>query len=259
MKTKIFILFLLVNIAVAVFAADKVEQADSAYMNEDYTAAIKLYEEAASEEGVSTDLYYNIGNAYYRNGQNGKAILYYSRALKLDPTNEDAMTNLDFVKTKIVDKQDDNLTLTEKVDKNIVTLFTADGWAIVTFISFLLLILCIVGYIFLNAVRYRKISFFMGLILIISTIFCIIYSFKSAKRISSDSSAIIIDESVQLSTSPRVAKDKSEQAYFLHEGTRLEIVDSVRVSTDADNPLWYEVVVDNTHRAWISAKSVEKI
>ena len=66
-------------------------------------------------------------------------------------------------------------------------------------------------------------------------------------------------ESVQLGTSPRVPKNKSEQAFFLHEGTRLEIVDSLRNNSDTENPLWYEVKVDNLHRAWISSKNVEKI
>ena len=183
----------------------------------------------------------------------------YSRSLRLDPANEDAVINLEFVKTKIVDKQEDNLSLIEKVDNNIVTFTSADNWAILSIVLFTLLLLCVAGYIFMNEVKFRKISFFTGIIFVVILIFSLIYTFKSAKRVVNNNGAIIIVESVQLGTSPRVPKDKSEQAFFLHEGTRLEIVDSLRNNSDTENPLWYEVKVDNLHRAWISAKNVEKI
>ena len=259
MKLKIYLSLFLLSISFSVWSGNLTEAADSAYMKENYAEAIDLYNKAISEDGVSSTLYYNLGNAYYRNGQKGKAILNYSRALRLDPANEDAAINLEFVKTKIVDKQEDNLSLIEKVDNNIVTFTSADNWAIFSIVIFTLLLLCVAGYIFMNEVKFRKISFFTAIILFAILIFSLIYTFKSAKRVVSNNGAIIIVESVQLGTSPRVPKDKSEQAFFLHEGTRLEIVDSLRNNSDVENPLWYEVKVDNLHRAWISAKNVEKI
>lgn len=259
MKLKIYLTFLLLCISFSVWSGNLTEDADSAYMKENYLEAINLYNKAIAEKGVSSTLYYNLGNAYYRNGQKGKAILNYYRALRLDPANNDAAINLDFVKSKIVDKQEDNLSLVEKVDNNIVTFTSADNWAIISMVLFALLLLCIAGYIFMNEVKFRKISFFTGIILIVLLVFSIIYTLKSAKRVVNDNGAIIMVESVQLGTSPRVPKNKSEQAFFLHEGTRLEIVDSLRNNSDTENPLWYEVKVDNLHRAWISSKNVEKI
>lgn len=256
---KFFIIILSMLSIGFVSAQPLAELADSAYMNEDYAKAITLYEQALSEDGSSTTLYYNLGNAYYRGGMNGKALLNYSRALKLDPSNEDAKANLEFVNTKIVDKPVDNASLTEKVDENILTFFTADCWAICTLILFLLLMLSISGYIFLSSVKLRKISFFSGLVLLLGTAFSAIYSFKAANRHENHNEAIILDSSVQLCTSPRLPKDKTEQAFLLHEGTKLVIVDSVKVANDTINPMWYEVSVDKEHRAWISAKSVEII
>ena len=68
-------------------AQSLVEQANKAYSEDKFIEALKLYEEAVAKEGVSTELYYNIGNTYYRLGSKGKAILYYERALALDPSN----------------------------------------------------------------------------------------------------------------------------------------------------------------------------
>ena len=68
-------------------AAPIAQQADSAYNREAYGDAIRLYNEAIATEGPSTNLYYNLGNAYYRDNSLGKAILSYERALALDPSN----------------------------------------------------------------------------------------------------------------------------------------------------------------------------
>lgn len=259
MKGKIYTIIAFLLCSLNLFSQNYAEQADSAYTSEEYGKAIELYTKAIKESGTSSVIFYNLGNAYYRSGNYGKAILNYNRALKLDPTNSDAQANLDFVNTKIADKQEDNFTLMEKVDNNITTFMSANGWAYLSATLFVMFLLCVSGYIFLNTVKYRKISFFIGVILALGIVFGITYSIKSANRLLDNSEAIITDESVQLGTSPRVPRDKSEQALFLHEGTKIVIMDSVKVTNDAENPLWYEVKVDNSHRAWISAKSVERI
>ena len=89
MNLRIIIFSILCGLsAMAVKAESLIEQADSAYMNDDFAKAADLYLEAESQEGSSSDLYYNIGNCYYRQNKLGKAILYYERALRLDPSNK---------------------------------------------------------------------------------------------------------------------------------------------------------------------------
>lgn len=235
------------------------EQADAAYTADDYTKAIDLYNQAAREDGSSSILFYNLGNAYYRNGELGKAILNYQRALKLDPTNADARTNLEFVNTKIIDKPVDNDQLMDKIADHVIGFMTADGWAYTTAILFLLFMICAAGYIFINSVGLRKSSFFAALILLFATIFGIIVSVAAANRLTDNNDAVILSESVQLSTSPRQPKDKSEEALLLHEGTCVHILDSLQVKDLSDNPMWYEVLVNKEHRAWINASDVERI
>ena len=108
MNLRIIIFSILCGLsAMAVKAESLIEQAYSAYMNDDFAKAADLYLEAESQEGSSSDLYYNIGNCYYRQNKLGKAILYYERALRLDPSNKDARANLAFVNTKITDEPGD--------------------------------------------------------------------------------------------------------------------------------------------------------
>lgn len=75
----------------------------------------------------------------------------------------------------------------------------------------------------------------------------------------SDDAAIITVPSTILSTTPRVPQDRSQEAMLLHEGTKVKILDSVKSTTDSIHSLWYDVEVDNSHRAWINASAVEKI
>ena len=87
------------------------QQADSAYAADNFSLAERLYRESIAAEGTSSTICYNLGNAYYRQGNLGMAIVNYERALKLDPTNKDARINLDFVKGKITDRQIDSGSL----------------------------------------------------------------------------------------------------------------------------------------------------
>ena len=77
-------------------AAVTKSDADDAYEMKHYDKAISIYEALIKEEGATKQLYYNLGNAYFRANEIGKSILNYERALRLDPTDEDAKANLEF-------------------------------------------------------------------------------------------------------------------------------------------------------------------
>ena len=110
---KIIYVFLLLTAPFAAFSQDgngyDKELGDAAYAESNFNDAITIYEAVIAEQGGSLPLYYNLGNAYYRTNQPGKAILNYERALKIDANDEDTKANLEFVQSKIVDKipQDD--------------------------------------------------------------------------------------------------------------------------------------------------------
>lgn len=235
------------------------EQADSAYMRDDFATAATLYQQIIDEEGTSSDLYYNLGNVYYRQGMLGKAILYYERALKLNPTNEEALSNLAFVNSKITDIPGDKGTFISNTFNNIVAKLHSNTWAAIAIISFILLLIGIAMYVFSSNITIRKSGFFGGLILLVATIIANIFAYMAALRSTSNNEAIIISPSTLLSTSPREPKDRSEEAMLLHEGTKVEILDSVKNGIDSTAIIWYDVQVDNTHRAWIKSSAVEKI
>lgn len=235
------------------------EQADSAYNADNYREAADLYLHIMQTEGVSATLYYNLGNCYYRSGEMGKAILAYERSLRLDPTYEDARNNLEFVNARIPDRPGERGTFIGNAMDSAANMAHSNMWAWLAFGAFVLTLAGVLAYIFSNVVIVRKIGFFGGFVTLIATGIFIFFAYRSAAIAVADDAAIITSPSTILSTSPRVPKDRNQEAMLLHEGTKVTILDSVRSTTDSINSLWYDVEVDNNHRAWINAAAVEKI
>lgn len=231
-------------------------QADSAYSADNFALAETLYLKALETGGSSTTLFYNLGNAYYRQGNLGKAIVNYERALKLDPTNADARANLEFVNSRITDKQIDSGSYMQSIWDGTVGMFRADTWAVISLILFAVFLGALATYIFSSAVALKKTGFFGGIIVFIVTVIAVIVSFDAANRVNTDRYAIILPPSSQLSTSPREARSQAEQAFLLHEGTKVEIIDSI---SNPGEGMWYEVLVGHGERAWVKASEVEKI
>ena len=232
------------------------EKADSAYAADNFVLAEQLYKAAMEAEGTSAALFYNLGNAYYRQGNLGMSLVNYERALKLDPTMEDARVNLEFVKTKITDRQIDSGSIMTRVWDGITGFFKADTWAWIAIVLFAIFLAGACTYLFSSVVMVKKVSFFGGIIVFFLCAGAVIVSFAAANRVENDRFAIILSPSAQLSTSPREARTQSEEAFLLHEGTKVESGDSVSGTAEG---VWYEVKVGHGERAWIKAAEVERI
>ncbi len=233
------------------------QQADSAYAADNFALAEELYLKAAKEVGTSATLFYNLGNTYYRQGNLGKAIVYYERSLKLDPSNSDARDNLRFVKERIADKEPDSSSVISKAVDSVINTFHADAWAWIALALFAIFIGAAAAYLFSEIVAVRKTAFFGGIIVFLLTVCAVVISFTAANRAEADNFAIILPPAAQLSTSPREARSQSEQAFLLHEGTKVEVIDSV--SSPGDSGKWLEVRVPTGERAWIKSSDLERI
>lgn len=263
MKTTICNILVALTISIVslhVQAQSLIEQAEKAYTADNYSEALSLYLKAAEEEGISSDLFYNIGNCYYRMGKNGKAILYYERALNINPANDYARQNLEFVNNRITDNTNvDETNIIGQMINSIINTMSSNAWATTAIVLFILMLGAIAIYVFSSNVLFRKIGFFGGIVLLILTIFTNCFAYKSYKKISQKRYAIITVSSATLSTSPRVPKDKSEEAFILNEGTKIYILDSVVTKSGDIENVWFDVKADDTHRAWINKTNIDII
>lgn len=258
---KIILLFLLISVGAFVTKAESpiIAQADSAYNADDFRQAADSYLNIIQTEGPSAKLYYNLGNAYYRLGEMGNAIISYERALRLDPSDQDARNNLAFVNSRITDRPGERGTFLGNALDAMSAYAHSNAWAWSGFCCFVLTIAGLLAYLFSGVVRVRKLGFFGGIVTLLGCVICIFFAFRAATIALADNVAVIVVPSTILSTTPRVPQDRTQEAMLLHEGTKVTILDSVRSTTDSIHSLWYDVEVDNAHRAWINASAVKKI
>ena len=228
-------------------------EADLAYNNKDYAESIQLYEEQIAQNKLSnqesSQLYYNLGNAYFRNNQVAKAIVNFERALLLEPGDSDIKHNLRFAKTRIEDKIDsaDSFFVNQWI-RSIQNLYSANTWATIGIVLFILLIIAIGSYMISARLTLRKISFYTGIILLSLVIIANVFAFKQKNKIANRSTAIVMSASVSVYTSPDV---HSQELFRLHEGAK------VKIKRQEDR--WIEITIANGSVGWLQKKNVETI
>lgn len=199
------ILFAFIALVLAVASAQALtiaQRADSAYNAENYRLAIDLYRQALAHDGVSANVYYNLGNAYYRIDKLGSAVANYERALRLNPADADARQNLEFVKSRIQDRPEDDTAFLASLHHSMVQSMTANAWAWTAFVIFLLFMGAVALYIFATGVGLRKTGFFGGIVLLVMLAYSLCAASDAVERATAHSRAVVIVPSTQLSSAP---------------------------------------------------------
>ena len=254
---QIIITIIIAVLALPILANNaNIDRANQAYKQELYNEALKLYLQEAEKTGVSSALYCNIGDTYYRLKDNVHAVLYYERALLLDPSNNDARFNLEFVRGKMQLPDDAGDSWFSNWVDQTASRLSSNTWAIIAIITFLLFLAALAAYLFMDNVLIRKIGFFGGALVLVLSILANLAAFHVYHKATGGNGAIIMPESVTLCTAPREPRDKEEEAFQLQQGTRVEIIDSI---SDKTHGKWLQVSTAGGHKAWINAQDVEVI
>lgn len=254
---KYLIIFIAILSAAFTAHADSLAaQADSAYNRGDFSEAESLYKQAAQIDGVSPQLYYNLGNTYYRLNDLGHAVINYERALKLDPSMGDARANLNFVNKKILDKPEDDSSFLGNLHRAILSLASPDAWAWWAFALFVVVLACVALYVFTSNILARKTGFFGGFIVLVIFVYVLVLAAQSARLPYDHSRAVITVPTSNLSTTPGGTSGPGAKIIPVHEGTVVEIVDSLLLPGE---DIWYDVKINNATRAWVNSVDVEKI
>lgn len=228
-------------------------EADEAYRNSNFAESIRLYEAQVAQNKIinqeSAQLYYNLGNSYFRDNQIAKAIVNYERALLLAPGDSDIRHNLRFAKTRIEDKIDSaDSFFVNKWILGIQNLYSGNTWGIIGVILFILLIIAIGSYMISIQLIWRKVSFYVGIILLSMVIIINVFAFKQKNKIVNRSTGIVMAASVSIYTSPDA---HSQELFRLHEGAKVKI--------KREEGRWIEIVIANGSVGWLQKKNVETI
>ena len=222
---------------------------DSAYIKEDYATAAQIYEGLLSD-GESADVYYNLGNSYYKLGEIAKSILNYERALLLQPGNGDIRANLEVARAKAIDK----VELVPEIFfiswiKSLINIMSVDAWAWWGIVSFLFFIVALYFFIFSKQVVLKKIGFTASIVLLIITVCANIFASEQKEHLVNRTSAIVMNPSVTVRSTP---SESGTSLFILHEGRKVSIKDkSMRE--------WTEISLEDGKVGWVPASSIEVI
>jgi tetratricopeptide (TPR) repeat protein len=232
-----------------IFSQDNGEKvAEDFYAEKDYQNAAIAYEKLL-EKGESADLYYNYANTLFKNDELGKAILFYERALKINPLHTDAKANLAFVNTKITDK-------IEALQPFFITewfsflgkMLTTNQWAFLSIALFFAATILALLFIFGTYRKLRKICFYTGIFAFFLSIFSLFFAFSQKKYTENNPFAIVLSGSVSVKSSPSVS---GTELFILHEGTKIEVISKTQN--------WAEIRLSDGKTGWLQETVFEKI
>lgn len=225
------------------------ETGNQQYARGQYNAAITSYQHLLSAGSQSAELYYNLGNAYYKSNENAQAILYYEKAHKLSPGDEDININLEFARLKTVDK-------IEQAPK----FFLARWWngfilsislhtlAILSIVFFVLGAGALIIYLFAGSVGVKKASFYTGLGLFGAGLIFILMANRQIVYFNNHREAVIFSGSVTIKGGPSNA---AKNLFVLHDGTKVSVLET--------NNGWLKIRLPNGSEGWIANTDVKEI
>ena len=224
--------------------------ANEAYAQERWEDAVNDYTAIAEASMESAPLWCNLGSAWYKSGNLGKAILCYERALKLDPSYEDAKYNLELLNAMKLDRLESvpELILATWV-KNLGRMLDSDLWA-VCFLVFLVLTLAMVLLFILgSSATSRRAGFFTGVVCLLLAVASLSFSLWQKNEYMKADKAIIMKPVSSVKSSP--SGDSAKDLFVLHEGTKVQVLDNVGG--------WSNIELSDGRQGWLPSSDIEKI
>jgi tetratricopeptide (TPR) repeat protein len=221
--------------------------ANGLYEKGKFKEAIEAYGKIINQGHQSSELYYNMGNAYYQEADVGKAIWSFEKALKIDPANEDARFNLDFVSMQTIDQIDNERPGLGSWFRGVFYGPGINFWAKLS-IAFSFIFSMMLFVFFKTKTRaWKNTSLLLGTVSGLGLILSLFVSHYHAAYLSEHSEGIIIPVEVEIKLSPM---NEASSSFELHAGSKVSIV--------GHNNNWVEIEV-NGNSGWMLQEEIWEI
>ena len=222
----------------------------AAYADGDWDGAVGAWTSVEALGLEAPELYYNIGNAYFKDSDYAHAILYYERALKLDPSYSDARFNLEFAQGFIQDRIESVPEFFLKTwTRKLSYLMSSDSWAALFFVFMAVCLACALLFVLGRAAGRRRAGFFCGIAALVLALACLGFSASQKSDWYKADSAVVTVPVSSVKSSPGAGSAKD--LFILHEGTKVRLLDSVGE--------WDNVELSDGRQGWIKASDMEII
>lgn len=220
--------------------------AEQAYAKKNYKQAIVLYESILKEGMASYKLYYNIGNAYYKNNELGKAIYHYELANKLEPNNEDVKNNIRIANEKTIDKIEskENFFIVA-IKSGLVNSLSTNGWAWLSIFSLTSGLTFAFIFFITKHIGLKRIGFFISFISVIICVASMIFGFTALNNKHELKFAIITNHESKIHEEPGTT---SKTKFSLHEGAKINVLET--------NKEWTNIKLENGNEGWVKTSEI---
>lgn len=224
-------------------------EGDSAYMENDYASAIQIYENLL-KKGEAAEIYYNLGNSYYKADDIAKAILNYERALLLRPGNADIRANLEIARSKTIDK----IVPTPEFFfivwiKSLINSLSIDAWAKLGIVCFILLLVSLYLFFFSKQIVWKKAGFTGCIVFLAFVVVSNVFAYQQKSELTNRDEAIVLLPSVTVRSTP---SESGTSLFILHEGHKVGIKDNSMRE-------WKEIRLEDGKVGWIPSSAIEGI
>lgn len=225
------------------------EEANSAYQEGDYEVAVNKYEEILDKGETSAELYYNLGNAYYKLNKVAPSIYNYEKALQLDPTDEDILNNIEFARNMAID--DIEAVQKNGIDKwvnDLISVFGHSTWAVLAIVFSILFVVFFLWYYFSGSPLSKRILFGVAIASFVFCIVSVVFAFQQKAYIEDNQYAIVFSEEAEVRDEPNLRGDSS---FELHEGTKARVLENYQE--------WSRIELANGAQGWMKTEDLRKL
>ena len=224
--------------------------ANGAYAEGRWTDAVKDYTMISDMGLESASLYCNTGDAFFKDGNVPMAILYYERALKLDPSYEDARYNLDLMNAAIQDRIDPVPEFILKVwAREVCYIMDSDAWAVCFLVFLALTFAMVLLFLLAPTAGGRRTGFFTGIVMLMLAASSLGFSLWQKNDYMSADEAIVMRPVSSVKSSP--SAEASTDLFILHEGAKVRILDEVG--------RWKNIELADGRQGWLPSDDIEVI
>jgi len=250
---RIFYLLALLVLPIFSFGNDQADalfsKGNDYYAKSQYKEALNTYQQLLDEGYQSATVYFNMGNASYKNGDIPSALLYYEKAHKLAPGDDDVNFNLKYVNLKTTDKIDEAPEFfLSRWWKTFILSFSTKALAVWSVLLVLLASAAMILYFFTLSVPVKKVSFYLALTLFFLGILTVFMANRQLSYFESHHQAIVFSNSINVKSGP---VDKTNTLFIIHEGTKVNILDNSNG--------WLKISLANGNEGWIKPSDAREI
>ncbi|MCM8569776.1 tetratricopeptide repeat protein [Gramella jeungdoensis] len=225
------------------------EEANSAYQEGNYEEAVSKYEEILDKGEASAELYYNLGNSYYKLNKVAPSIYYYEKALQLNPGDDDIQNNIEFARNMAIDDIEEvEQTGIGQWVNGIISVFSFSTWAILGISFSVLFVVLFLFYYFSHTPMYKRILFGAAIASVILCIASVVFAFQQQSYIEDNQYAIIFSEEAEVRDEPNL---RGESSFELHEGTKAKVLE--------DFQQWSRIELANGAQGWVRSSDLRKL